>query len=353
MSRFLAVAIGLLAAIVGSGPCRADETTLTIAGSGGEVADMMREHFERPFKEATGIEVKEIASSTATRLSTLKAMSASGKTIWDLVNCTGPEYDLAVQAGYLDRIDWSIVDPGNTLPPEAKQEYGLVWATYSTIMVVRDDRLPPGRTMGSWADFWDVKTFPGPRGLQNTPNDNLEFALLADGVPMDDLYTVLGTESGIDRAFRKLDEIKPHITAWWQTGAQPVQMLASGEVNYTSMYNARVGKLVSEGLRVSPVWNGGSIKLTIYSVPKGAQRPVEAQRFLNFMISDPKRVAAYVSKINYPGFIPGMYDHISQDVAKLLPTYPDNLRKQFFSRNAFWLAHQAKLNKMWQAWIIN
>lgn len=40
---------------------------------------------------------------------------------------------------------------------------------------------------------------------------NLEFALLADGVKVEDVYRVLSTPAGVERAFAKLSELKPHI----------------------------------------------------------------------------------------------------------------------------------------------
>ena len=70
--------------------------------------------------------------------------------------------------------------------------------------------------------------FPGKRGLKKEPNVNLEWALLADGVPPEKVYEVLGTPQGLERAFKKLDTIKGSIV-WWQAGAQAPQLLADGE----------------------------------------------------------------------------------------------------------------------------
>ncbi|MEL6078769.1 extracellular solute-binding protein, partial [Stenotrophomonas maltophilia] len=76
-------------------------------------------------------------------------------------------------------------------------------------------KAPPG----SWADFWDTKQFPGKRGLRKGAKYTLEFALMADGVPRDQVYQVLRQPGGVDRAFRKLDQIKTQIQ-WWESGAQ-------------------------------------------------------------------------------------------------------------------------------------
>jgi len=42
--------------------------------------------------------------------------------------------------------------------------------------------------------------------------------LIADGVEPKDVYKVLGTPAGVDRAFKKLDTIKKNIV-WWESGA--------------------------------------------------------------------------------------------------------------------------------------
>ena len=88
------------------------------------------------------------------------------------------------------------------------------------------------RTPG-WADFWDVAKYPGKRGLHRGVRGNLEFALIADGVSPGDVYKVLATSEGVDRAFRKLDQLKPYIV-WWQDDAEAARILASGDVLMTS-----------------------------------------------------------------------------------------------------------------------
>ncbi len=46
------------------------------------------------------------------------------------------------------------------------------------------------------ADFFDLETFPGRRGMRRVPAVNLEFALMADGVPRDEVYATLDTPEG-------------------------------------------------------------------------------------------------------------------------------------------------------------
>ena len=70
----------------------------------------------------------------------------------------------------------------------------ISWATvpaYDTTKVTGD-------APTSMADFWDLKKYPGRRGLRKTPRVNMEWALMADGVPNDEIYNTLATEKGID-----------------------------------------------------------------------------------------------------------------------------------------------------------
>ena len=84
-----------------------------------------------------------------------------------------------------------------------------------------------------------------------------ETLLLADGVPADKLYPL-----DLDRAFKKLDEIKPHITVWWTSGAQSAQLLNDGEVDMVMAWNGRVSALTKEGAKVAFTYNQGILQST-------------------------------------------------------------------------------------------
>ena len=70
--------------------------------------------------------------------------------------------------------------------------------THTTASKLRNWNAP--KTM---ADFFDTKAYPGKRGMRKNPKVTLEFALIADGVPTDQVYDVLSTEEGVARAFAK------------------------------------------------------------------------------------------------------------------------------------------------------
>lgn len=342
-----ALASGILAGIATAASA---QTTIIVSGSGGTLTDIQKAIFQDPFTAKSGIKIENLA--TTNRVSALKAMKMTGKAQWDVTELSGPEFQQAINGGYLQPIDWAVVDPKSTLPEIARHKFGVASGSYSTIIGVRTDKLPAGKKMTSWKDFWDVKAFPGPRALQKGALDNLEFALLADGVAKGDVYKILRSEAGIERAFKKLDEIKPHITTWWTTGAQPVQMLANGEVFYSSAWNGRITKLEADGVAAAIVWDGGSLKPSYQAVPAGAPHPKEAMQYLAHLISDPKMNADFAIQMPYPGFVPGIYKFMTDAMAKTMPTFPDNAAVQFESDNTFWVDNREKMDERFQAWLL-
>ena len=121
-----------------------------------------------------------------------------------------------------------------------------------------------------------MKKFPGRRALRNHPIATLEAALMADGVAPDKLYPL-----DVDRAFRKLEEIKPDITVWWTSGAQSAQLLNDGEVDMVMAWNGRVSALVNEGAKVGFTYNQGVLQSTSLCILKDAPNLATAVRFLN------------------------------------------------------------------------
>lgn len=321
---------------------RAQNVTITVNGSGGSLARTIERLYEKPFTAQTGIGIRATAPVS---LAKLKAMVETGNMEWDLTEMGAADMVEAIRNNWLTEIDWSVVDPDRKLPEIARQKFGMVTSTFSTVMAYRTDKFR-GRAPNSWGDFWDVRAFPGPRTLQDSPMHNLEFALIADGADKDKLYPL-----DVDRAFRKLDQIKPHVATWWTTGAQQVQLLLDGEAVMGTVWNGRVTPLKKEGKPVEISWGGGALQLSYWAVPKGAKNPREAMRYMMTRL-DPEKGAEFVREAPYPGFIPGLIERLPPDVARQLPIHPDNLAAQYQFSADFWSEHRAKLTERWAAWLL-
>ncbi|GAB5470861.1 MAG: ABC transporter substrate-binding protein [Rhodospirillales bacterium] len=347
----LPVAAGLALALLAN-PTAADDKVLTISGSGGVVAEVNGKIFVPAFEAESGWDARQVTAE-ANRMAELEAMVKAGRTVWDVSEISASDYPIAVAKGLLEPIDYALIDPKDELPAVARGEFGVVAASYSTVLVQRLDQNPEGRQMESWADFWDVETFPGPRSLRARPQYNLEFALLADGVAKEDLYEVLSTEAGVERAFAKLDEIKDHIPVWWNSGAQSVQLLSDGEVYYTTTYNGRVNKLVEAGMQVEIVWNGGALHLSHVGIPKGTPHAEEAHRYIQIRTMRPDLERDYILQLPYPSFAPGLFEGLPAEVVQQMPTYPPNAQMQFAANETFWAENLDAIQERWTEWLLD
>ena len=327
---------------------RASAQELTIAGSGGVLEEIVSKIYDVPFTKATGIKVTPIA--TTNRESAVRAMQVAGNTIWDITELSGAEYTIMSKAGWLVPLDWAKIDPQNRIAKEYRLPDAIPYTSFAHTLGYRTDKAPAGKKMTSWADFWDVKTFPGPRGMRDLAEANLEFALLADGVPKADVYKVLSTPQGVDRAFAKLDQIKPNISLWYKTSGQPTQALKDGEVFYTTAPNGRFTVLADEGkIPVEIVWNGAHTR-GYWAAVKGTKQTEAAMKWLAYFIESPERAAEFAKQIPYPGYTAGMLALLPPEKQKIMPTFPANLAGQFNIDEVFWANNRKAISERWQAW---
>lgn len=347
--RYLAVAA--IATSFSLGPAMAQDTTLTVGAAGGIAGDTSKKVFQEPFSKETGIAIKSV-SAEGNRLAQLEAMVKAGGAVWDIIEVSASEYPIAVKEDLLEPINYDLIDPDNILPDEARKPYAVAMSAWSQILAVRTDKLPEGKKMESWADFWDVETFPGPRALRAQPQDTLEYALLADGVAPEELYEVLGTEEGVDRAFAKLDEIKPYVTVWWESGAQSIQLLSDGEVFYGTSFNGRITNLANSGVPVEIVWPGGAMHLSNIGIPKGAKNVEAAHDYIKFRALNPDAMREYIKVLPYPGYAPGLYEGLTEDVTSQMPTAPANASVQFSADEDFWADHIDSIQERWTEWLL-
>jgi len=322
--------------------------SIVLANYGGAWASLLKRVCTDPFTKQTGVDVTQAA--TGDSLAQIRVQQTTGNVLWDISPTEGASLPVSQRNGWLEPLDWKVIDPDNKLSPLARQPYAIGAIAYSTTIGYRTDKVPPGKTFSGWKDFWDVKDFPGPRTLRDSPMENLEFALIADGVPVSQVYDVLKAPGGVDRAFKKLDEIKPSITVWWTTGQQPVQLLATGDVFYATAFNGRITQLQKDKVPVSMIWNGASLNVSYYSIQKGAHNAHAAMEFMKFCWNDPQRLAEIARDLPYAGFNPDMYKVLSADEAKILPTAPANVPLQFTFNAQYWADNQKEITARWQAW---
>jgi putative spermidine/putrescine transport system substrate-binding protein len=217
-----------------------------------------------------------------------------------------------------------------------------VWCT---VFAYRTDHFTTS-TPQNWADFWDVKKFPGRRALYKSPAVNLEVALMADGVPWDKVYPM-----DIDRAFKSLDRIKPSINVWWTSGAQSTQLLQSGEVDLLTIWSARAQTAIDAGAPAKIVWNGSVASLDGWGVPKGSPQAAAAREFIKFC-SHPDRQAAYTGVMRNGPTNLAAYDSIPPNIAGLLPTSQANRGSMLLYDDDWWGPNFAQVKQRFDAWLL-
>ena len=310
--------------------------------SGGSMTTNLRRIYFDAFEKKTGIQVVQ---TSPVDFAKLRAMVASGNVEWTVTEIGSQDSIRAVQMGLVEPIDPAIVDRSN-FPPQAQNPNVFASSVYSTVLAYDTEVFKPGMQPKGWAEFWDVAKFPGPRSLRNHPVDNLEFALLADGVAADKLYPL-----DVDRAFKKLDAIKPHVTVWWTTGAQPAQLLLDKEVVLATGWNGRFFDLMQKKAPIGLEWTEGALKQGTFIIPKGAKDSYWGQQLLA-MFTDPKREAQYADALAYPGLNKDSVKYIDPALVSFMPTAPGNMEKQYWTNDEWWSANGSKAIERWNGWLL-
>ena len=342
MSRRNMLALGAGAALAAPfvHTASAQTRTVYVNSCGGVWETSWKKAFFDPFTAQTKIQVKTVPGVSFAKL---KAQVQTRNFDWDVVNLGDVEYAQAVIEGLLEKVD-RVAAKVDELPPQIVREYGITSYSLGTNIVYRKDKFPNGGPQ-SWADFWDAKRFPGPRCMYDRSYTCLAFALLADGVPVDKLYPM-----DLDRAFRKLSELKPHIKVWWREGSQSQQLIRDGEVDMIAMWSARAIDLIEDKVPVELVWNQAEIYHSNLLVPRGDPNAKAAWEFCNF-VAQAKPQAEFAMMLPYGPANPGARALMTEARLRQTPAWPDHI-KMSFQHDAAWLAPRlAQIRERWTQWL--
>ncbi|CAK7260399.1 ABC transporter substrate-binding protein [Shinella yambaruensis] len=320
---------------------------LSVMSFGGAYQDAQRKAVFSAYAEETGRAVSE--QEYGGEIAKIKAMIDSGNTTIDVVDVDAPTLLQGCDEGIFETIDWEKIGPKSEWLAGTTSDCGVGTIVYATVLSYDEDKLEKAPT--KLADLFDLATFPGKRGLWKNPATNLEFALLADGVPSQDVYATLATPDGLDRAFAKLDTIKDQIV-WWEAGAQAPQLLASGEVTMTTAWNGRIFNANKEGRNFGIVWDNQILDSNYWVIPKGAKDVEGSLAFIRFAV-EPKVLAGIAKYIPYGPVRSTAAAEVAPEDARNLPTSPANLTTSLTLDNAFWADHGDEIRKRFTTWLSN
>jgi putative spermidine/putrescine transport system substrate-binding protein len=333
---------------------------LTVMSWGGAYGEAQTEAHVKPWSAASGFAAKMTDSDNPA--TPVKAMVEAGNVTVDVVSIEYADAIRLCDEGMLEPIDVASLPAGadgtaaaDDFLAGAVTECAVSTDIWSNVFAYDTTKIT-GTVPTTAADFFDLTKFPGKRGLKKGPKAVLEFALIADGVPVGEVYTVLGTPEGVDRAFAKLDTIKSEVV-WWEAGSQAPQLLADGEVAMTTAYNGRIfNAAIAESKPFQIVWDGQIYENEMYAIPKGAPNKDKALEFIAYATSTeglraqatyisygPARKSALKEELVYKDGTTVMGPH--------LPTAPENMGNALETSADFWVDRNAELNERFNAWL--
>lgn len=319
----------------------AQSRDLTVVAWGGVGQEAQRAAFFDTFSKATNSTVLEDQNPL---LSKVRSMIEAGNITWDVIDHESAEIALGCEEGLFEELDWSGIDQSKYVEG-VHGDCGYAIYTAGNVLAYDGDRFAENAPM-SWADFFDTNKFPGKRGLWNTPKGALEVALVADGVPIKQVYDVLRTKEGIDQAFAKLESIRSDILLW-SSGAEFLSRLASGEYVMTYAWNGRIATTnESDNKNFKIAWEAGFTYVTDqYAILKGSPNKDRAMEYIRFIDAHPEYQAVYTNRTFYSSTSYASLDHVTDDVKENLPLIPERLTYGVPIDDAFWVENLDSLTE--------
>jgi putative spermidine/putrescine transport system substrate-binding protein len=359
------IVLGAGAAALLSSVALADD--MTIVSWGGAYSASQDNAYHQPYMAANpGVNIINDTSS-AEAVAKLRAMAEAGNTTWDVVDVVAADAMRLCDEGLALEID---ADTQLAAAPDgtpASKDFGdllvsdcfIPQIVYSTTFGYRTDVAEwGGREPDDICDVFDLEAFPGKRGLEKRPINNVEWALLCDGVAPDDVYDVLSTSEGVDRALAKLGTIRDNVV-WWSAGAETPQRLADGEIVLGSTYNGRLFSLIEEQKQpVKMLWDWQVFDLDGWIIPAGLsdERKARALDYI-FFATDTQRLADQAKYISYgparksSAPLVGKHADLGIDMAPHMPTDPANAVHTFLYNYEFWADNRDDIDAKFQAWL--
>ncbi|MGS4946187.1 extracellular solute-binding protein [Meridianimarinicoccus sp. RP-17] len=343
-------------------------TDMTIVSWGGAYQNSQNEAYVKPYLEMNPDVSVTWDESSNEAVAKLRAMNEAGNITWDLVDVVASDAIRLCDEGLaLEYNPDQLLVPGDDGTP-ASEDFGdlivsdcfIPQIVYSTTAAYRPDLLPEGAPAPtSICAMFDLETYPGKRTLERRPINNMEWALYCDGVAKDEIYDVLGTPEGQDRALAKLDTIKDEVV-WWSAAAEPPQLLADGEIVMGSSYNGRWFSAIEEQDQpFEMLWDMQVFDLDGWIIPAGLE-PAALNRVVDFVrfATDTQRLADQAAYISYgparASSAPLVGEHAELGIAMgpHMPTDPANSENTLLYNYTFWADYRDDIDAKFQSWLV-
>lgn len=320
--------------------------TATISDPGGALTKGLAVALYEPFRKYTGIDVKQLAREHEP-IAAIKSMVEAKKVFWDSTTLTSQARLVLSPLGLLEPLKWDALPfaKAELLPEAIAPDWVGNWV-FAEVLAYRTDKYPSGKEPKSWADFFDLKSFPGRRAMWKNPVWTLEAALVGDGVAPKDLYPL-----DVARAFKKIDTIKSSIAVWYTGGAQATQLIQSGEVDMMAVWNSRAQGAIDGKAPVAIQWNQALNGIEGYAIPKGAPNAENAQKFVCFS-TWAENQAAWTPHTAIAPTNKNAYQFVPKDRYSSLATAPGNIERLITTDFNWWAKNLASVQEKFDEWLL-
>ena len=365
--KFSKTLLATTALTVAAGAVAAQEMSdsMTIVSWGGAYQNSQIKAYSEPYLEMHPELQISWDESSNEAVAKLRAMNEAGNITWDLVDVEAADAIRLCDEGLAMEVDHDEILAAGEDGSSATDDFGdsivsdcfIPQIVFSTTVGYRTDLVgdtPPSDICA----IFDLETYPGKRSLNKRPIGNVEWALLCDGVPKDEIYDVLATPEGQDQALAKLDSIKDQVV-WWSAGADTPQLLADGEVIMGSTYNGRLFSAIAEQDQpIGMLWDAQMLDFDGWIIPEGLpeDRLARVKDFLLFA-TDTQRLADQAAYISYgparasSAPLVGKHAELGIEMAPHMPTDPANATNVFVTQYEFWADYRDDIDAKFQAWL--
>jgi putative spermidine/putrescine transport system substrate-binding protein len=323
----------------------AETKPITYFTYGGAWKQAIMAAFGEPFTKKTGIPVQY---QEPYNFAKMRAMHEAHAQQIDAVTVSGTEVIIASRLGMITPLDWSLIDKSALADVQVTRPNVIGGASQSMNVCYSTKKWPGDDHPKSWADFWNVEKFPGRRSLRRDPVWTVEVAVKADGVKDSEFYPI-----DVDRAFRSLDRIKPHIKTWWSDNSQSQQLMEQDEVDIIHMTNGRATQsILDHKAAFALVWNEAT-----YSghgegwiVPTGCPNPIGGMKWLD-IVGRAEYQAVFSRLLYYAPQNPNAIPLLDDKIARLMPSHPDNEKVAHVMNFNWWADNQATVQRRFEQWL--
>lgn len=344
LSRRSALGLGTAAAaaavaspaLLFPGKAKASERIALISW-GGAYRKAWEEAFVNPFMKETGIQV--VIADTPD-LAKVKAQVTSKNVEWDVFDAPGSMALAGSAEGFWEPLDKNIVDTSDVYATFGA-DY-LPYYMYAGGIGWDPKRHASDKVPKNFAELWDAAKFPGRRAFRTRISETLDVALLADGVAPDKLYPL-----DIERGFKALDRIKPHVKKWVAETPQTISLVQNNEIDFSYTYSGRVKAAQKDNVSIEFSWAQTINALNYLTVVKGTKRKDAAMKLVAYTLK-PDRAAAFAELLGYTPTVNKAMPLVSAEAKKWMPDMKDP--KNVIMDDLWWQKNFTALQKRFSEW---